>query len=78
MCAIGIWWVEAREVQNLLPGTGQHPTTKRYPSPNIDSAWVENPYVRKINGKGTDGMKIGHRIHFLFNRKTLAISTLLY
>lgn len=33
-----IWWVEAREVINILQRTGQLPSTKDYPAQNINSA----------------------------------------
>lgn len=71
MCAIGMWWVDAGEVLNLLQGTGQPPTTKMDLAQNVNSVYGKKPCVREMNGKQMEssGLGGGHQMHFLFIRK---------
>lgn len=41
----GIWWVEARDLLNILQCVGQLPTTKNYLLQYVNSAEVESPLL---------------------------------
>jgi len=43
--AIGVWWVEARDVAKHPPMHREAPATKNYLPPNVNSAKVEKPWV---------------------------------